>query len=174
VEEESLCEKLDKSVRPDQKSGRHFLYFCDNTMISIIDSARFKINKTFIVKVSEDYLRRCGATEDTNLNVIFVGKRKMLYIATVYKREPEALPVLSFSYTTNKKMNSEPLIISGDDIAKADASHTATLVHDANLLGEIFICYPQAVLLAAERNKKVDDTLQFLIEHGINNLINEK
>jgi ssRNA-specific RNase YbeY (16S rRNA maturation enzyme) len=40
-----------------------------------------------------------------------------------------------------------------------------------NLLGEIFICYPQAVLLAAEKNKKVDDMMTFLLHHAIDNLL---
>jgi ssRNA-specific RNase YbeY (16S rRNA maturation enzyme) len=40
-----------------------------------------------------------------------------------------------------------------------------------NLLGEIFICYPQAVLLAAERNKKVETVIEQLIKHGIENVI---
>jgi ssRNA-specific RNase YbeY (16S rRNA maturation enzyme) len=36
-------------------------------------------------------------------------------------------------------------------------------------LAEIFICYPQAVYLAAERTKRVDDIIIYLINHGINN-----
>ncbi len=38
-------------------------------------------------------------------------------------------------------------------------------------LGEVIVCYPQAVLLAAERNKTVDQILKQLLEHGISNLI---
>ncbi|MCL4374964.1 rRNA maturation RNAse YbeY [Patescibacteria group bacterium] len=38
-------------------------------------------------------------------------------------------------------------------------------------LGEIIICYPQAVLLAAQRNKTVDQTLIQLLKHGITNLV---
>lgn len=34
-------------------------------------------------------------------------------------------------------------------------------------LVEIFICYPQAVLLAAEKNKRVDQLIIQLIHHGI-------
>ncbi len=36
--------------------------------------------------------------------------------------------------------------------------------------GEIIICYPQAVLLAAERNRKVETMIVELIKHGVNNL----
>ncbi len=36
-----------------------------------------------------------------------------------------------------------------------------------NNLIEIFICYPQLVLLAAEKNKKIDQMTIQLIDHGI-------
>lgn len=38
-------------------------------------------------------------------------------------------------------------------------------------IGEVFICYPQAVLLAAQRNKKVEEILIYLIKHGIENIL---
>ncbi|MBP6994389.1 rRNA maturation RNAse YbeY [Candidatus Woesebacteria bacterium] len=144
-------------------------------MIHIVDSARFRVDRIFVKQTAQAYLEKVGVPKDADLNIIFVGKRKMLYIATVYKREPEALPVLSFSYVTPKKMIKQQIAIDGDALQLADAplASTGILAPDDNLLGEIFICYPQAVLLAAERNKKVDDTLKSLIEHGINNLVSE-
>lgn len=143
-------------------------------MIHIVDSARFRIDRIFVKQTAQAYLEKIGVDKKADLNIIFVGKRKMLYIATVYKREPEALPVLSFSYITTKKIMKQAVEIDGDTIQHTELTATLpTIVHDDNLLGEIFICYPQAVLLAAERNKKVDDTLKSLIEHGINNLVNE-
>lgn len=141
-------------------------------MIHIVDSARFRIDRIFVKQIAQAYLEKVGVDKKADLNIIFVGKRKMLYIATVYKREPEALPVLSFSYITTKKIMKQAVEIDGDTIQRTELAATLpTIVHDDNLLGEIFICYPQAVLLAAERNKKVDDTLRSLIEHGINNLV---
>ena len=143
-------------------------------MIHIVDSARFRIDRIFVKQTAQAYLEKIGVDKKADLNIIFVGKRKMLYIATVYKREPEALPVLSFSYLTTKKIMKQAVEIDGDTIQHTELTATLpTIVHDDNLLGEIFICYPQAVLLAAERNKKVDDTLKSLIEHGINNLVSE-
>ncbi len=143
-------------------------------MIHIVDSARFRIDRIFVKQTAQAYFEKIGVDKQADLNIIFVGKRKMLYIATVYKREPEALPVLSFSYITTKKIMKQAVEIDGDTIQHTELTATLpTIVHDDNLLGEIFICYPQAVLLAAERNKKVDDTLKSLIEHGINNLVSE-
>ena len=82
-----------------------------------------------------------------SVNIVFVGKNKMRSIASTYKHEDIALPVLAFPYRNDVEMNDEPL------------------------LGEIFLCYPQIVLLAAERNKRLDALIEELIIHGMKNLI---
>lgn len=144
-------------------------------MIHIVDSARFRVDRVFVKDVVKEYLASRGVPAQTGVNVIFVGKRKMLYIATVYKREPEALPVLTFSYKTTKRMMRTATQIDGDMLATITQDATLpTIEHEDNLLGEIFICFPQAVLLAAQRNKKVDDTLKSLIHHGIDNLLSAR
>jgi len=88
-------------------------------------------------------LQKNGVDSHYALNIIFIGRTKMKSIASKYKKEREALPVLSFAYDHEKD----------------------------NLLGEVFICYPQAVLLAAERNKTVEVIINSLIEHGIENIL---
>lgn len=115
-------------------------------MIHIVTSSRYKINKTRIRKSVEAILRGSGVGEETNLNCIFVGKTKMKQIASTYKHENVALPVLSFPYLNDTN-------------------------HDEKLLGEVFLCYPQIILLAAERNKKVEDMIDAMIKHGIENLL---
>lgn len=154
-------------------------------MITVIDSSRFKIDRKYVSNVALEYLVGRGVSTALDLNIVFVGKRKMLHIATVYKREPEALPVLSFPYLTDKKMmkgknesNATDIdLVTVGDIKPPDDSRGATpvapILEANNLLGEVFICYPQAVLLAAERNKKVNDILKWLIEHGVDNLVNK-
>lgn len=115
-------------------------------MINIISSSRYKINRKKIKEIISDFLAKKNIDQEINIvNIAFIGKNKMKNIATNYKNEPVALPVLSFSYNEKQENNI--------------------------FLGEIFICYPQAVLLAAERNKKVDETINNLIIHGLENLI---
>lgn len=97
-------------------------------------------------KSASDFLMVKGLPSNVTMNLIFVGKNKMKDLSKTYKKENEALPVLAFSYSDEKIENEE-------------------------LLGEIVICYPQAVLLAAERNKKVEDTIITLIKHGVENLL---
>ncbi|NMB83794.1 hypothetical protein GYA28_00730 [Candidatus Roizmanbacteria bacterium] len=111
-------------------------------MINIVCPSRYHIARKKIKTDVDAFFISHGLTAEQNLNLVFVGRNKMKAIASRYKKEPVALPVLSFPYAKND-----------------------------GLVGEILICYPQAVLLAAERNKKVDAMLKELIEHGIKNLI---
>lgn len=117
-------------------------------MIKIFSDSRYKIDKKLIKKKAEIYLEKIGLTLSENINIVFTGMRKMKHIAVVYKKEHTALPVLSFSYIN-------------DDIS-----------HDEDkTIGEVFICYPQAVLLAVQRDKKVNDVIIDLVEHGISNIV---
>ena len=122
-------------------------------MIEIFKPSRYQIPKKKIVQAAEMLLREAQMSDKT-LNLIFVGKRKMQDIAFTYKSENVALPVLSFSYKTLE-----------------DSDHEK--YHDSNLLGEVFLCYPQIVLLASERGRKIDDMIVAMIEHGIANIVNE-
>ncbi|MCX7955630.1 MAG: rRNA maturation RNase YbeY [Patescibacteria group bacterium] len=114
-------------------------------MINIFSSSRYKINKEKIKKSTDEFFLAKKIEKNILVNIAFIGKNKMKYLSLNYKNENIALPVLSFFY--NEKQE------------------------DKILLGEIFICYPQAVLLAAERNKKVDEIINNLLIHGLENLI---
>lgn len=120
-----------------------------NNMINIVSPSRYSLEKKELKKSVSVMLDQKGIDDTIDLNIIFVGKRKMKSIALTYKKEDVALPVLSFNYSNDKNAPS-------------------------NLLGEIFLCYPQVVLLAAERNKKVNKMIIELIKHGIDNVLNEK
>ncbi|GAB4219619.1 MAG: hypothetical protein Fur009_6650 [Candidatus Microgenomates bacterium] len=116
-------------------------------MINIFSSSRYKINRKKIISTISDFFGKKNINEANIVNIAFVGKNKMKKLAITYKNESVALPVLSFPYHEKQDNNI--------------------------LIGEIFICYPQAVLLAAERNKKVDETIENLLIHGLENLIKE-
>lgn len=117
-------------------------------MINVSAPSRYRISTKQIRVVGQVLFAKYQLPEKSILNIVFVGKRKMTAIASTYKKENVALPVLSFRYA-----ESSP--------------------EQEDLLGEIFLCYPQVILLAAERGKKVDDTLANLIEHGLQNLLKE-
>lgn len=116
-------------------------------MIHIVVGNRYKVQRKKYTTAAQSYLDLKGVPADAQVNIIFVGKRKMTEIATKYKNERVALPVLTFSYATEENPENE------------------------KLLGEIYICHPQVVLLAAEKDKSVDTMMIDMIEHGINNLL---
>lgn len=116
-------------------------------MVHIIVGNRYKVQRKHYIAVTQDYLEQRGIPSDAEVNIIFVGKRKMKSIASQYKNEHIALPVLTFSYKDDEELSNE------------------------RLLGEIYICYPQVVLLAAEKDKSVDVMMGNIIRHGINNLL---
>jgi len=115
-------------------------------MIRIITSSRYLVNRKRIRDFVDDFFRKNNIDSSLSVTLVFVGKTKMRSIASVYKHEDVALPVLAFPYRNDVEMG-EPL------------------------LGEVFLCYPQIVLLAAERNKRLNPLIDELIEHGLKNLL---
>ncbi len=117
-------------------------------MINIIGSSRYRVDKQRLTDFMHSLYTQKNITEDQTVNIIFVGKRKMRDIASKYKHEDEALPVLAFPYQSKEQ--------------------------EERLLGEIFLCYPQLVLMAAHRNKTVADIIFQMVEHGLKNILNHK
>jgi len=120
-------------------------------MITIVTQSRYRIHKKKIEKLVEETLSKSWMGPNSNLNIVFVGRRKMKELSNTYKHENVALPVLSFPY-------------------HKDSNSVAT--SETPVVGEVIICFPQAVLLAAERDKTLDGMLHDLVIHGINNIIN--
>lgn len=131
-------------------------------MITISCSSRYKIERKKIKAAVSSIFVEKQISPAYDINIIFVGRNKMKKISQTYKHEPEALPVLSFPYRQEK-----PPKPSRFDKFNEDKT---SKVEVNTLLGEIFICYPQVVLLAAERNRKVEETIINLIKHGLDNL----
>jgi len=115
-------------------------------MINIVSSSRYKVERKKIRQYLEGVLIENGFSSDYIVNLVFIGRNKMRQISSKYKNENVALPVLAFPYKGE--------IIEGEKV-----------------IGEIIICYPQAVLLAAERNKRVNEIINQLSKHGFNNLL---
>jgi len=118
-------------------------------MIFIKTSSRYMINRRAIKRATADFLREQNMSEDTHdVNIAFIGRTKMRTISRDYKDEDVALPVLAFPF---HEKNEEGRLF----------------------LGEVIMCYPQVILLAAERNKRVDVMIERLLLHGLTNLIKD-
>ena len=139
-------ELADEDLHCQQKKREQRCITDKTLMLQIITSSRYLIDRKRIRLCVEKIFVEFKIDPSLSTNIIFVGKNKMRSIASTYKHEDIALPVLAFPYRSDTDMT-EPL------------------------LGEIFLCYPQVVLLAAERNKRLDPLIDELIIHGIKNLL---
>lgn len=112
--------------------------------INIVCPSRYKINREKIRKIVNSFLQEQNLKlfENSAINIVFVGKNKMKDLSKKYKNEDEALPVLTFPVEEK--------------------------IEDEVLLGEIVICYPVAVLMAAQKEKSVDKIIEFLLNHALN------
>jgi ssRNA-specific RNase YbeY (16S rRNA maturation enzyme) len=115
-------------------------------MINIFTTSRYKVSRHSLSQFAQSLLEKQGL-DGHIMNIAFIGKRKMRGLASQYGHGDVAKPVLTFSMKDSVDEGGAPLF------------------------GEIIICYPQAVLLAAEKDKSVDAMLEFLVEHGVGNLL---
>ena len=115
-------------------------------MINVVSSSRYKIDRKKIKIFVQNVFEKEQVNLEHSLNIVFVGKNKMKFFTEKYKNEKETLPILSFKYN--------------EDVGEKEV-----------LMGEVVICYPLVILLAAERNKRVDEIINELVKHGIENLL---
>lgn len=118
-------------------------------MIIISTNTRYKVNKKKITEEIQAYLKKKLIPDSYIFSVAFVGKRKMYELSTKYKGVKSAFPVLTFDYTNSPSGEPEST--------------------EPNI--DIIICYPQAVLLAAEKDVDVDKMCIELIKHAVGTLI---
>lgn len=93
-------------------------------------------------------------TENVEMAVIVVGKRKMTKLHIEHMDLPGPTDVLSFPLVDSA--DNRPFVASPDDILR---------------LGDVVVCYPVAVEQALEKQVVLDTKLQFLAEHGLMHLL---
>lgn len=112
-----------------------------------VDRKRIRVN------VSR-FLAGQGVSTDLEVGVVIVGDRKMRELNKNYHKTEGTTDVLSFS-----QMESD----------KADPGEPKVM--NLEYLGDVVVSWPQAVKQAMERNKTVDEEIDFLIDHGLLHLL---
>jgi len=112
-------------------------------MVEISGSSRYQINRLRLKLFGQKLLEQVGQSGQ-NLSIALVGRRKMRELMAQYHPAKQTLPVLSFPYFATE---GEP--------------------EEMKMWGEVVICYPLGVLLAAEKNKTVQVMFESLVEHGV-------
>lgn len=122
--------------------------------INILADAKFPFERRVIRKHLVDVLAKYRLTDNIELGLIVVGKRKMAEYHQQFMNLPGPTDVLSFPLSDPK--DSKPFVSPPDG-----------LLH----LGDIVICYSEAVKEALAKQIKLDEQLKFLAEHGLMHLL---
>lgn len=122
--------------------------------INILADAKYPFDRKGLRVHLTNVLAKYKLTDDIEVDVQVVGKRKMSELHHVYMNLPGPTDVLSFPL--NDPADDRPFMASPDGILR---------------LGDIVVCYPVAVEEALEKQCKVDSQIQFLVEHGLMHLL---
>lgn len=122
--------------------------------INILADAKFPFDRDALRDHLTKVLAKYRLTDRVEVEVSLVGARKMSELHRVYMKLDGPTDVLSFPL--NDPSDSRPFMSSPDGILR---------------LGDIVVCYSEAVKEALEKQCLVDDQIKFLAEHGLMHLL---
>jgi probable rRNA maturation factor len=120
--------------------------------VFISKQSNYPVKTAPIKKKLAEFLAKNGIVSDAEVNVAIIGEAKMIKVGKKYLKDSKLHNVLSFV----------PGEIKGGFVYPPDGK-----IH----LGEIIVCYPQAVREAKEENILIDERVYGLIEHGAGHLL---
>lgn len=123
-------------------------------MIKVLISkqSNYPVPAPEIKKKLSDFLVSQGIVSDAEVSIAIVGEAKMMEVGALYLKDKVLHNVLSFTPTEAK----------GQFIDPPDGK-----LH----LGEIIVCYPEAVREANASGKLIKERIYELIEHGALHLL---
>ncbi len=120
--------------------------------VYVSKQSNYPISSPALKNHLRSFLKDKGIVSDSEVTVAIVSDKKMLDIAKKYMKDDKVHNVLSFSDSeVDKKFVYPPSGIMS--------------------LGEIVICYSQAVKEAKKENKLIKDKVNELVEHGALHLL---
>lgn len=114
--------------------------------------SNYPVKSADIKKVLRKFFEKEGIVSDSEVSVAFVGKKKMIQISKQYLKDSSVHNVLSFTPDEAK-----------DKFVFPPSGKIQ--------LGEIIVCYPEAVDEAKKEGKRINQKLRELIEHGALHLL---
>lgn len=122
-------------------------------VIQLFVGSRFPVNRKLLRAAGEKLLQEQGV-DHAQVDVSIVGKRKMKELNEQRLQHEGVTDVLSFPQHERHKLDDFPL-------PSEIPPH----------LGDVVICFPEAVNTARRYGKRVDDQLVFYLEHGLMHLL---
>ena len=126
-------------------------------MILIKNFTKQKLNQKHFNKISEETLRVAKFKKPTEISLVITGERRIRSLNKKYRKIDKITDVLSFGFA--------------DRLHSPTAVGTMEPTTEILYLGEIFICYPQAVKQAKQKNNTLKKEIAILLIHGILHLL---
>lgn len=122
-------------------------------MITVLftKQSNYPVSSPKIKKVLKDFLTKNGIVSETEVSLALVGEAKMLEIGKKYMKDKKLHNVLSFTVEESNKNFTYP--------------------PGKLFLGEIIICFPKVVEESKMENKRIEDKVIELVEHGALHLL---
>lgn len=120
--------------------------------VSVTKQSNYAVKATAIKKRLANFFASKGIVSDGEVSVAIVGEAKMLEIGKTYLKDKKLHNVLSFTPTETK----------GTFVYPPDK-----MIH----LGEIIVCYPEAVREANAENVLIEEKILELVEHSALHLL---
>jgi probable rRNA maturation factor len=118
-------------------------------LVLISSGSRYPINRKRVRETTLKYLENLGIDE-AEVSVAIVGSRKIQELNKKYRNLDEPTTVLTFAL--EEPRDEEGIL----------------------RIGDIVISYPQARIIAEEDNLSMDEAIDKLLIHGLNNLLGNK
>ena len=123
----------------------------EEIQVLIFVESRYRVNRKRIASTITNLLKKNQIKGLVEVSIGIIGNRKMRELSQKYKGEDKARDILSFSLTEG-----ESTYLPKDNVLR---------------LGDIVISYPEVIKQASEEEMLVDDKIDELLEHGLNNLL---
>lgn len=120
--------------------------------VSISKQSNYPVSSPWLKKHLRAFLKEKGIVSDAEVSVALVGNEKMLDIAKEYMKDDKVHNVLSFPAKESKRKFIYP-------------------PNGKIKLGEIIVCYPEAVQEAKKEGKLIDNKVLELIKHAATHLM---
>jgi len=125
--------------------------------VALTVGSRYPVNRKFLRARIAAFLQKNGI-EDAFVSVSIVGTRRMTELNEGMMKHTGCTDVLSFPQRDPEQ-------------PEKDFPEQPEELRQLNVLGDIVICFPEAVKEARRFGKMVDEQIAFLAEHGLLHLM---
>lgn len=127
-------------------------------MILIKNFTKNKLNQKHLNKIAEETLKVAKFKKPVEISLVITGEKRIKSLNKKYRKINKVTDVLSFGFAHG--------------LHSPEVSGTMEPTIDKIVyLGEVFICYPQAVKQAKQKNHNIKKEISILLIHGILHLL---